>query len=309
VGKIKMDQQNANLKQDNYSFVDFLLYFGGFSLFLGIYYFVVNFWESMGSFLQIFFTLIVSLILLVLGVFLNQKLKLSKLGSPLIFISYFLLPLGVYVLATKIYPNPILNENYIATLLVSSIVFSLVHQILNSNLSLFFSMTYFFIFYFLYVFYISYDYVNGPDDLFLNNIFTSSLVFIGISGHFLARYLRDSRIHFYYFVNLISINLGLLGLWFFNFFLKPNYLSYLIWLAIFPLTLLGLIYYSRKASDLLLKIFASIYLVFYIFYLIFKNITSEYLVPTILVLLGLILMGGGYYYYLKKTIINRNSIN
>ena len=119
-----MDNNIAKNNLNEFSTVDFLMYFGGFTLFLGIYYFVFNFWETMGSFFQIFFTLIVSIVLILIGVYLNKKLNLYKLGSPLLFLSYFLFPLGMYVLNSRLGLVQLFSENFLVTFLEQCFFFN-----------------------------------------------------------------------------------------------------------------------------------------------------------------------------------------
>lgn len=303
-----VQQVTSTSPQTNFGFMDLLMYFGGFSLFLGIYYFVINFWNTMGSFLQILSTLVVAIILIITGVYLNKNLKLYKLGSPLLFLSYFLFPLGVYVLNTKLGIDFELNENYIVTFLVTSIVFAFIYKILDSYLSLFFALTYYALFYGGFVYRISYNYVQSFYEFYSSNIISSSFIFFGLSGYYLAKYFYDKNKLFYYFINFISVNSLLFGLWFFYYFFKPGEFVLNLWMVVFPITILGIIYYARKVNDILLKIFSFIYLFFYIVYLIYKNISSQYFVPVLLVSLGFILIVSGFYFYLRKSKTTENQV-
>lgn len=300
------DITKNNLKE--FSTVDFLMYFGGFTLFLGIYYFVFNFWDTIGSFFQIFFTLIVSIILILAGVYLNKKLNLYKLGSPLLFLSYFLFPLGMYVLNSRLALVQLFSENYIITFLVSSIVFAYVYKLVDSHFSLFFSLTYYMLFYFSLILRLGKNYFTTLESISSNNLLSSSFVFFGLSGHFLARYLETKSKVFYHFMNIISINFLLVGLWFFNFFLRPSEEASRIWMVVFPVIIISLIIYSKKINDLLLRLFSIIYLVTYVLYMIYKNLDSEFFIPSMLIIIGITLMGGGFYYYTKKSTQNSNSI-
>jgi len=309
MGKVIMETKNNLKLNSDFSIVDFLMYFGGFTLFLGIYYFVFNFWETMGSFFQIFFTLIVSILLIFSGIYLNKRLNLYKLGSPLLFLSYFLFPLGMYVLNSRLELVTLFSENYIITFLVSSLVFAFVYKTVESNFSLFFSLTYYMLFYFSLITRLLKDYFFSLENISTNNVLSSSFLFFGLSGHFLARYFEDKSKIFYYFINFVSVNFLLFGLWFFNFFFRPSEEVTRAWMIIFPAVILYLIIYSKRIGDLFLRIFSVIYLVIYVLYMIYKNISSEFFIPSILIIIGLLLISGGFYYYTKKPIQSSNDIN
>ena len=303
-----MDNNIAKNNLNEFSTVDFLMYFGGFTLFLGIYYFVFNFWETMGSFFQIFFTLIVSIVLILTGVYLNKKLNLYKLGSPLLFLSYFLFPLGMYVLNSRLGLVQLFSENFLVTFLISSIVFASVYKLVASNFSLFFALTYYMLFYFSLILRLGKNYFTSLETIATNNLLSSSFIFFGLSGHFLAKYLETKNKVFYYFINVISVNFILCGLWFFNFFLRPTEESSRIWMVVFPVIIVALIIYSKKINDILLRIFSIIYLVIYVLYMIYKNLESEFFIPSMLIIIGITLLGGGFYYYTRKSTQNSTTL-
>jgi hypothetical protein len=91
-----MDTNSIKTNKD-LNIYDFLMYFGGFTLFLGLYYFVFISWEVTHPLLQILFTLGISLLLMYAGYSIIKKHGLIKLGFPLIFIALFLFPVGGYV--------------------------------------------------------------------------------------------------------------------------------------------------------------------------------------------------------------------
>ena len=298
---------NSNINkvnnQNNLGLMDVLMYIGGFSLFLGISYFIFNFWNDLNSFFQVFFTLGVSLIFIFLGIYLSKYKNLPKLGSPILFICYFLFPVGLNIFLSKFgFYNSFQVESIIAICLISSIVFTIIYKTLNSSITLFFSLTYYALFYAYFILKLFKPYSSSQGGVY--NILFSSILFFGISGYYLAKYFIEKSKSFYFFINFFAVNSILIGLWGFNYFLVPSDVTYKIWIFLFPSIVLYLIYFSRKVNDTMLKIFSTINLVIFIIYLIYKNVSSQYAVPVVLISLGILLISSGFYYYLKRSNAN-----
>jgi len=301
------NQQLNNTNANDLNIYDFLLYFGGFTLFLGFYYFIMVSWDEINPLLQILFTLVISFLLLFVGYSLVRQ-NLSKLGFPLIFISLFLTPVGGYVLSYNINEYFLLNfvefYFYIFAFLLSALVFNFVYLRIKSTFLLTFTFIYYSLFYGSFVLNLATDFYSSK--LYLGFI-TSSLIFLGLSGMFLSRYYLDKNKFIFYFLEIFSINFLLMGGWFFNFFLESKSYLYsaesgenVAWFIFYPMFTFILLNIAIRYKDIVSKIFSIIYLIIYVLYVLFRFLDSEYYFATLLLILGSSLIGTGYYQYIKK---------
>lgn len=303
-----MDTNSIKTNKD-LNIYDFLMYFGGFTVFLGLCYFIIISWETTHPILQVIFTLVISLLLIYFGYILIKKQGLLKLGFPLIFIALFLLPVGGYVLMYNI--NEYFKLNiiefyfYIFAFLLSAVVFNVLYLLLSSTTILLFTLVYYGLFYGSFTFNLAVDFKS---EFIILSIISLASIILGISGLFLGQYYKESKKIIYYFLNLFSVNFLLVGGWFFNFFQDTNVpLLYeyspkdnVIWMIAYPLFVFIILNISIKYSDILSKIFSIIYLIFYVLYILFRFLNSEYYFATLLLILGSSLLGTGYYQYIKK---------
>ena len=302
---------NKSLQNNDLNVYDILLYLGGFTLFLGFYYFIGVSWSSTHPILQVIFTLIMSLLLIFLGLVIIKKQNSFKLGFPLIFIALFLLPVGGYVLLHNLNDYlklGLLNIHfYIFAFLLSAVVFNAIYLILRSTTVLLFTLIYYSLFYWLFIFNYTLDFDNYNISY---GILTLASMFIGASGLFLALYFREKRKFIYVFLSLFSINFLLAGGLFFNFFSEANILTFetnIPWILFYPIFNFLILNIAIRFKDLINKIFSIVYLVVYIFYILFKYLDSEYYFATILLILGSSLLGTGYYQYSKKIKLENSS--
>lgn len=302
-----MDTNSIKTNKD-LNIYDFLMYFGGFTVFLGLCYFIIISWETTHPILQVIFTLVISLLLIYFGFILIKKQGLLKLGFPLIFIALFLLPVGGYVLMYNI--NEYFNLNiiefyfYIFAFLLSAVVFNILYLLLSSTTILLFTFIYYGLFYILFTLNLALDFKN---ETILVGILSLAAIFLGASGMFLSQYYRESKKVIYYFLSLFSINLLLAGGWFFNFFQDSGSFYYdseqtgnVVWMVFYSLFGFIILNISIRYKDILSKIFSIMYLILYVFYILFRYLDSKYYFATLLLVLGSALIGTGYYQYIKK---------
>lgn len=303
---MEINNSTENKLNSPFSMVDFLLYFGGFSFFLGIYYLVLTSWNSLGVVLQILLTLGVSLALLIGGTFLIKNYGLRKLGLPLIFISIFLLPIGLTNLLDKIFTYQNTNEFLFISTLISLFCASLLfvtNLYVNSSMVLFFVLLYFQSFYYFFITNFSQKY----DVYFFSDIHFFGLVIFGLSGLILSRYFINKNKFFYYLLSFFSTNYLFIGIWFFEFFLNKSIDAEPYRLVFFPIFVLSVLYFGVKLKETIIKVFSIIYLIFFLLYLFVRYMRYEYFVSTLLIVLGLSLVIFGFYYYLKDSTKNSNN--
>jgi hypothetical protein len=299
-----MDTKNLQSNSE-INIYDFFLYFGGFTLFLGFYYFIILNWETTNPILQVIFTLVISLLLVYLGYSLIKKQNAWKLGFPLIFISLFLMPVGFYVLFYNLdkYLVDFYNDTYIYILafLTSGIFFSIVNKMLKSTLILLFTFIYFCLFYGIFT--VNYTILFAQFPFITTGIFSLSAMVLGFSGLYLSQYYKESNKFIYYFLSLFSINFLLGGAWFFNFFYSEDWILDInvIWMIFFPIFNFIILNIAIKNKEIFPKIFSVMYFVVFVIWVLFKYLDSRYYVATLLLVLGSGLLGTGYYLYLKKS--------
>jgi len=238
-----------------------------------------------------------------MGFVLIKKNNLFKLGFPLIFIGMFLLPVGGYVLASNL--NKFLNLKledlyfYIFTFFISGLILIYLYKILDNTLILFFSLTYFAIFYHFFITNYAKDF---PQEI-LYAVLSLASIFFGASGLFLAQYFKEKKKYLYWLLSFFSINYLLAGGLTFNFFdSKGNFSGEknIAWLIFFPIFSFVILNIGIRFKEILTKVFSIIYILIYVLIVLILYLDSKYYISTILIVLGIVLLGTGYYQYLKK---------
>lgn len=295
--------ENQNNK--SFNIYDVLLYFGGFALFLGIYYLIFVAWDTTNLLLQVFFTLIVALFLIYLGYFLIVRKNLFKLGFPLIFISFFLLPVGFFVLFNNLSFNYALSFDYyyyyVFTFLLTALIFNYLYKFIDNIVILFFSLVYYVFSYWFFVYLYAQMFTHSS---IRQSFYSLAAIFLGSSGLFLAQYFKDKKNFIYGFLNLFSINFLLGGGFDFTFF-NPTRIEAaqdfnLSWLIFYPIFVFIILNIGIRYKEIFTKVFSLFYFIIFIFNSLLKYLDSRYYVATILIVLGLVLLGTGYYQYVRK---------
>jgi hypothetical protein len=271
----------------NWSYPKILGLIGGLIVFLGVVFLVSLYWGEMNDLTQVTVTLGVGILAYICGNLLTIGLKEKFVGLSIHLIAGLMLPFGVIVLLSKIFPD---SDNSRAAVLLGAVVFGLTGAVylatdryLKSNLFTVFTSFFGTLAYWLTFSWLVWDYGPVVSDWRLWAWLICSLVYV-LVGRWLEDGFRKPTGVFLYWVGNFSILASLFGL----------LVDRGIWEILYVFVLSIWFYLSTVIKSIGFLVPGAVFLVVYLLYFNGRYFWNTLGWPVGLILSGFILIGASY---------------